>query len=102
MNRFGILALSATMAFAVAGAAQAGGDVEAGKTLAGKCSGCHGANGEGTGSNPALKGQSADAVAQALNDYKSGARKHTMMEMLAKPLSDADIANLAAYYSSLK
>ncbi|KPK39154.1 MAG: hypothetical protein AMJ69_06480 [Gammaproteobacteria bacterium SG8_47] len=102
MKRFGFLALSAAMAMSAAGMAQAGGDVDAGKTLAGKCSGCHGASGEGAGSNPALKGKSADAIAAALNDYKSGARKHTMMEMLAKPLSDADIANLAAFYSSIK
>jgi cytochrome c553 len=38
---------------------------------------------------------------QAMEDYKSGKRKHKTMNSLSKKLSDGDIANLAAYYASL-
>jgi cytochrome c553 len=34
--------------------------------------------------------------------YRDGRRKNAMMSAMAKNLTDADIANLAAYYSSLK
>jgi cytochrome c553 len=56
----------------------------------------------GVGPNPPLAGMDAAAFASALNDYKSGAREHMMMSTLAKKMSDEDIADLAAYYGSLK
>ena len=40
------------------------------------------------------------AFVKAMNDYKSGARKHMMMEMFAKKLSDQDNADLAAFYAT--
>jgi cytochrome c553 len=82
--------------------AQAAGNVEAGKTKAAVCVGCHGANGQGVPPNPALKGQTEDQLAQALKDYKSGKRNNAVMKAFAVPLNDQDIANLAAYYASLK
>ena len=88
--------------FGVTGAAQAGGDAQAGKTKAGACAGCHGANGEGAGSNPALAGKKEDQLIQALKDYKSGKRANAMMKTFATQLSDQDAANVAAYYASLK
>jgi cytochrome c553 len=39
---------------------------------------------------------------QALNDYKSGKRTNAVMKTFATPLSEQDMANLAAYYASLK
>jgi cytochrome c553 len=39
---------------------------------------------------------------QALKDYKSGKRNHAAMKTFATPMSDADMANVAAYYHSLK
>jgi cytochrome c553 len=39
---------------------------------------------------------------KALHDFKTGERKNEMMSTVVKPLSDADIANLAAFYHSLK
>jgi cytochrome c553 len=84
------------------GNAQAAGDVQAGKTKASACVACHGANGEGIAPNPALAGKTEDQLIQAMNDYKSGKRENAVMKAFASPLNDQDIANLAAYYASLK
>jgi len=90
------------LVFAAAGPAWADGDADAGKALAKKCAGCHGANGEGKKKNPPLAGMATDAFAQAMADYKSGKRDNKMMVRTAKKLSDDDVANLAAYYAGLK
>ena len=84
------------------GNAQAAGDVEAGKARASVCVACHGANGEGVAPNPALAGKTEDQLIQAMKDYKSGKRENAVMKAFASPLNDQDIANLAAYYASLK
>jgi cytochrome c553 len=84
------------------GAAQAAGDAQAGKAKAAACAACHGANGQGVAPNPALAGKSEDQLAQAMKDYKSGKRDNAIMKGLVAGLSDQDIANLAAYYASLK
>ena len=82
--------------------AQAAGDAQAGKAKAGACAGCHGANGEGVKPNPALTGKSEGEIVEALKDYKSGKRANPIMKTFAVPLSDQDMANVAAYYASLK
>ncbi|TSA41704.1 MAG: cytochrome c, partial [Betaproteobacteria bacterium] len=64
----------------IAGTVQAGGDVQAGKAKTGACAGCHGANGEGSGPNPALAGKKEYQLIQALKDYKSGKRANAMMK----------------------
>ena len=84
------------------GPAQAGGDVAAGKAKSATCAGCHGAHGEGRAQNPALAGISESKFEQAIKDFKSGKRKNPMMKMFAGKLGSKDVANLAAYYSSLK
>ena len=86
----------------ILGVAQAGGDPAAGKAKAASCAGCHGANGEGVKPNPALAGLPESKFVQAMKDYKSGKRPNPVMKSFAGPLSDQDIANLAAYYASLK
>ena len=88
--------------FGVVAVAQAGGDAAAGKAKAAACAGCHGANGEGKAPNPALAGKAEDQLLQALKDYKSGKRTNAVMKTFATPLSEKDMANLAAYYASLK
>ena len=90
----------ALLAFAVT--AQAAGDAQAGKAKAGACAGCHGANGQGIPPNPALAGKSEADIVQALNDFKSGKRANPVMKTFASQLSDQDMANVAAYYASLK
>ena len=90
------------LVFALAGPAQAGGDADAGKAKAKACAGCHGANGEGKKKNPPIAGMEESAFIQAMADYKSGAKENKTMKRTAKKLSDEDVANLAAYYHSLK
>jgi cytochrome c553 len=51
---------------------------------------------------PHLAGQPAMYVAAQLRAYRSGARKHEVMAVMAKPLTDDDIANLAAWFASIK
>jgi cytochrome c553 len=77
-------------------------DVEAGKSKAGPCAVCHGAGGEGKGNNPPIAGMAPGRFVQAINDYKSGKRTSAAMKGYAAKLDDADTANLAAYYASLK
>ncbi len=72
----------------------------AGKAKASVCASCHGAG--GISRNPAwpnLAGQQEDYLVSALKAYRAGARKDAMMVGLAKNLSDADIAQLAAHYT---
>jgi cytochrome c553 len=86
----------------VAFAADAGGDAAAGKAKAKACAGCHGANGEGIKPNPAVAGKSEEDVVEALKAYKSGKRANPIRNSMATPLSDQDMANIGAYYASLK
>lgn len=79
------------------------GDAAAGKALSGNCAGCHGMNGKSNNPNyPNLAGQKANYLVKAIKDYKTGARKDAMMGSMVSSLSDADIDNLAAFYSSVK
>ncbi len=78
-------------------------DAAAGKEKAQTCVVCHGA--EGISPNelwPNLAGQKAAYLAKQMKAFRDGARTDPMMSPMAKPLTDADIDNLAAYYSSLK
>ena len=79
------------------------GDAAAGKTKAAACAGCHGAN--GMSSNPMwpnLAGQQTAYLVKQMKAFRDGSRKDPMMGPMAKPLSDADIDNLSAYFNSLK
>jgi cytochrome c553 len=100
-------ALAATLvAMAAAGALGAGGaafagDIAAGRAKAVQCQACHGLDGVAKiPEAPNLAGQNEDYLAKALHDFKNGDRKNEMMSVVVKPLSDADIANLAAFYHS--
>ncbi len=97
-----LLTISILGLFGIVGAAQAAGDAQAGKAKAGACAGCHGANGEGKAPYPALAGKPEADLVQALKDYKSGKRPNPIMKTFANPMSDQDMANVAAYYASLK
>ncbi len=79
------------------------GDIDAGKQHAASCAGCHGA--AGISSNPAwpnLAGQQKAYLEKQMREFRSGKRQDALMTPMAKPLSDNDIKNLAAYYNSLK
>jgi cytochrome c553 len=69
----------------------------------GQCSTCHGANGLSTLPNaPNLAGQPQIYLVEQMKAYRSGKRSNEVMNVVAKPLSDADIDALAVWYSSLK
>ena len=51
---------------------------------------------------PNLAGQKEAYIAKQLKDFKSGNRKDPVMAPMAMALSDEDVANIAAYYASLK
>jgi len=79
------------------------GDAAAGKAKAGMCAACHGAAGvSAIPMYPNLAGQKEMYLTKQLKDFKAGTRKDPVMSAMAAPLSDADVANLAAYFSSLK
>src|SRR3546814_6279542 len=100
--RWGVIALSAPLALVLAAPVQAAdGNVEAGRVKANTCMGCHGIpkyyNVYPTYRVPKLGGQSAEYIAAALNEYKSGNRAHGTMHAQAASLSDQDIADIAAF-----
>ena len=86
-----------------ANVAMAGGDAAAGKAKSATCAGCHGA--AGISANPVwpnLAGQKDAYLVKQMKAFRDGKRSDPMMSPMAKPLSDADIDNLAAYFSSMK
>ena len=98
-----LLNLSVAVLFSTLASVSFAGDAVAGKAKSMTCAGCHGAN--GISNNPMwpnLAGQKQAYLASALQMYRDGRRKNAMMSAMAKNLTDADIANLAAYYSGLK
>ncbi len=79
-------------------------DVQAGKAKAkAACVVCHGQLGlSQMPSAPHLAGQPAIYFEEQMKNYRSGKRTHEIMGVIAKPLTDVEIANLAAWYSSIK
>jgi cytochrome c553 len=78
------------------------GDAEAGKAKSATCAGCHGVT--GVSSNPMwpnLAGQKEGYLVKQIKAFREGIRTDPLMSPMAKPLSDEDIDNLAAYFSSL-
>lgn len=102
MLKYLSIAFAACLVLGLTGPAGAEGNVDAGMKLAAKCGGCHGKNGEGKKDNPALAGMDTAAHVKALQDYKSGARDNKAMMRAVAKLSDQDMADIAAYYASLK
>ena len=93
------LALVATPAFAK-------GDAAKGKALAYTCTGCHGIveykNAYPSYRVPKIGGQNEGYIVAALTGYKKGERNHPTMKAQASSFSEQDIADIAAYLSSLK
>jgi cytochrome c553 len=101
MNRLMLTVLIAG-SVGLATAAQAAGDAAAGKAKAASCGMCHGPTGGGTAMGSKLAGEDPAKFIQAMNDYKSGKRDNSVMKNQASMFSADEIANLAAYYVSLK
>ncbi|SFV26265.1 Cytochrome c553 [Pseudoxanthomonas sp. YR558] len=82
------------------------GNPDTGRTLTYTCQGCHGIEGyKNAYPNfhvPRIGGQSADYLANALTEYRNGNRKHPTMQAQAQSFSDQDIADIAAFLSTVK
>ena len=78
------------------------GSAATGRAASAACAACHGATGISVSPMwPNLAGQQRAYVVRALESYRTGKRKAAPMNMMAAALSDTQIANLAAYFSSL-
>jgi cytochrome c553 len=82
------------------------GNPDTGRTLTYTCQGCHGIEGYKNAypsfKVPKVGGQSADYLANALIEYRNGNRKHPTMQAQAQSFSDQDIADIAAFLSTVK
>jgi cytochrome c553 len=82
------------------------GDKQRGKMLTYTCQGCHGVEGYRNGYPnyhvPRIGGQSEQYIVSALTEYQQGTRKHPTMQAQARTFSAQDIADIAAFLSSLK
>ena len=78
-------------------------DVAAGRAKAQPCAVCHGPLGLSAAPDaPHLAGQPAIYLARQLKAYRSGARSHEVMSVMARGLSDDDITELSAWFASLQ
>lgn len=93
----GLLALVSTTAV------HAAGDAKAGRKKAAMCAACHGIDGlSKMPAAPNIAGSPAIYLEKQIKAFRSAERKDENMNVVAKPLSDQDIADLAAWYSSLE
>jgi cytochrome c553 len=107
MKNFLTLVALVSMGLAVSLPAYAAGSAEAAKGKVSMCIGCHGIPLYHTAYPevyhvPKIAGQSPDYIVKALQGYKSGERYHPSMTGIARGLTDADMADLAAYYGKAK
>ena len=64
------------------------------------CANCHGDQGLTISDNfPRLAGQSAEAIYKQLSDYRSGARVNPIMSMVARTLTEDQLAQVASYFA---
>lgn len=78
-------------------------NANSGKAKAGMCATCHGPTGLSQLPNaPHLAGQPAIYIIEQMKNYRSGKRPHEVMAVIAKPLTDQEIEDLAAWYASIE
>jgi len=96
--------LFASICFLVVGfSACSAGDVKAGRAKALMCQACHGMDGLSKAPDtPNIAAQIEPYIVAQLQAFKSGARKNDAMSVVAPPLSDTDIEDLAAYFSAIE
>ena len=103
LNKIVLMAL--LMSILPLGSAVAAGDVQAGKTKAYTCTGCHGIPGYNnvypTYKVPKIGGQNYEYLVAALKAYRNGERDHATMEAQASSMNDGDIEDVSAYFASL-
>jgi cytochrome c553 len=92
-----LLIFTSTYSFAVEG------DSAKGKTLSQTCTACHSVDGNSTNPIwPKLAGQHASYIVKQLNDFKKGNRVNGLMAAMVAPLSEQDMIDLGAYFSTQK
>ena len=83
-----------------------GGDINAGEArYAQNCGNCHGPGGMGLASYPKLSGKEVPYLIDRLKTYRAGTKigpNSSLMIMMATPLSDEEISNLAAYLNNVQ
>lgn len=96
-------AIAIAASLILGGLPAAAGDVARGKTLAGQCAGCHGLDGIAKRPDvPHIAGESEIYLEAQLKAFRSGARHHEQMSMIAQSLAAEDIPDLIAWYASIR
>ena len=91
------------LALASTGAAHAAENAEAGAAKAAVCGGCHGPNGISVNPLwPNLAAQHAAYLSKQLAAFRDGSRVEPTMQAFVATLTDADIADIAAFFASRK
>jgi len=83
-------------------AAAQGTNPNTGRDLAGSCAICHGTSGVNAGGLPNLAGQPQDQLARQLREFRDGKRPATVMQQIAKGLTEDQIAAVTAYWAAQK
>jgi cytochrome c553 len=95
------LAFAALVMFGAVSTVSAAGNAADGKAKSAACAACHGMDGNSmVPTFPKLAGQHASYIEKQLANFKAGDRKDPTMSGMAAPLSEQDMADLAAYFSS--
>lgn len=77
--------------------------ISAGAQVAQSCMMCHGENGLSTmPGTPSIAGQSEIYLASQLRQFRDGTRHNEVMNVIAKPMSDADIDNVSAFFAQFE
>ncbi len=98
-----LVAALSLVAFLGSASAFAAGSVSAGQAKSATCGACHGMDGNSPSPEwPNLAGQHAGYIESQLRAFKTGQRTNDLMSPMAMILSDEDMADLAAYFSSQK
>jgi cytochrome c553 len=96
-----IALLSALCCLSASAASPAEGSAEEGQSKSATCVACHGANGNSPNPEwPTIAGQHGPYILKQLQAFKSGARQNPLMSPIAMTLSEDDMVDLAAYYST--
>jgi cytochrome c553 len=98
------VAAATLIAAAFAASAAFAADPAAGKKVAqGTCAVCHGLDGIAKMPDaPHLAAENVEYLMRQLKAFRSGERKHEQMSIIAQSMSDEDMANVSAWYSSIK
>lgn len=99
----GLLAAAGAVSVFLVADAQGAGKAAAGREKAAQCQPCHGLDGVARLPNAAtIAGESEIYLAKQLKAFRTGERVDEQMSIIAEALSDEDIADLAAWYASIK